>query len=184
MILFAIVLFGWCAEFFCFFFSLFFFKRGSRGGGDRGSGPPPPWDLSEVGSCVEAWWVHVGEGVQRLFSTYYYQIFSGSLRTPALYKCITYIHTSKFNIQYGTAILSLYFPYPNYERIQLPIPCFMKRHSCPELHNFTPFKTKVFWGRTPRPPLTHHIIKLPWCHLYRFQLYKRPCPTENKLVYR
>ena len=28
-------------------------------------GPDPPWDLSEVGSCVEAWWV--GEGVQWLF---------------------------------------------------------------------------------------------------------------------
>ena len=34
-----------------------------RGGGFRT--PPPPWDLSEVGSCVDIWWV--GEGVQRLF---------------------------------------------------------------------------------------------------------------------
>ena len=27
--------------------------------------PPPPWDLSEVGSCVDIWWVR--ERVQRLF---------------------------------------------------------------------------------------------------------------------
>ena len=33
--------------------------------GDRGSGPPPPRDLSGVGSCVDA--SLVGEGVQRLF---------------------------------------------------------------------------------------------------------------------
>ena len=45
-------------------------KRGSRGG-DRGSGPP--WDLSEVGSCVEAW--RAGEGVHGLFLPYYYLFF-------------------------------------------------------------------------------------------------------------
>ena len=83
---------------------------------DRGSRPPPPPPLRFVrgGSCVEAWWV--GEGVQRLFSTYHYQFVSGSLRSPVIYNHITYIHTSKFNIQYGTVILSLYFPYPYYEK--------------------------------------------------------------------
>ena len=55
-----------------------------EGGGGTG-GPEPPWDLSEVGSCVEAWWVG-GVGVQRLFSPNYKQFFSGSLRSPVLYK--------------------------------------------------------------------------------------------------
>ena len=36
-------------------------------------GPDPPWDLSEVGSCVDIWWV--GEGVQMLFSSYFYRFF-------------------------------------------------------------------------------------------------------------
>ena len=41
---------------------------------------------------------------------------AGSIRLPVLYKHITCIHTSKFNVQYGTVILFLYFPYPNYEK--------------------------------------------------------------------
>ena len=57
------------------------------------------------------------------------------------------------------------------KRIQLTIPCFHERassyFSCLKLHDFTPFKTKIFWGRTPwPPPPPRHInnIKLP-CHL-------------------
>ena len=50
------------------------FKRGSRGGTGVRT-PPPPWDLSEVWSCVEAWWVW--EGVQQFFLPYYYHFFSG-----------------------------------------------------------------------------------------------------------
>ena len=51
--------------------------------------------------------------------------------------------------------------------IQLFIPCFYERASwylyCLELHDFTPFKPKIFWGRTPRPPLpdTFTISKVP-----------------------
>ena len=88
-------------------------KRGSRGGGTGGP-DPPPWDLSEVGSCVEAWWV--GEGVQRLFLPYYSHFFFGSLRSPVLYKHITFYTYYKLNVQYGTVILSLYPPYPNYDK--------------------------------------------------------------------
>ena len=158
--------------------------RIQRGGGGTGvrNPPPPPWDFPETGSCVEAWWV--GEGVQRLFSLYYY------LRSPVLYKRITYIHTFKFNIQYGTVILSLYsITLILMERIQLTIPCCHERassyFSCLKLHDFTPFKTKIFCGRTPWPPPRHiYNIKLP-CHLCVYverglQLYKRPCPTEKK----
>ena len=48
------------------------------------------------------------------------------------------------------------------KRIQLPIPCIHERafsyFSCPELHDFTPFKTKNFWGRTPSlPPSSTHL---------------------------
>ena len=43
--------------------------RGSRGGG----GFRTPWDLTEVGSYVDVWWV--GEGVQRLFLSCYYNFF-------------------------------------------------------------------------------------------------------------
>ena len=97
--------------------------------------------------------------------------------------------TSKFHTQYGTVILSLYSPYPNYyyEKIQLPIPCIHERafsyFSCPELHDFTPFKTKKFWGRTPLIDILYNI-KLP-CHLYvsvekRFHLYKK----KNTMPYR
>ena len=160
-------------------------KRGSRGG-DRGS-RPPPWDLSEVGSCVEAWWV--GEGVQRLFSLYYYQFF-----------------LARFARKYYTKVLHIYilsssifshpfsiFPLSLMKRIQLTISCFHERassyFSCLKLHDFTPFKTKIFWGRTPWPPPPRHgyNIKLP-CHLCAcvergLKLYKRPCPTEKACTF-
>ena len=42
-------------------------------------------------------------------------------------KHITCIHTSKSNVQYGTVILFLYFPYRKYEKNQLPLPCFYER---------------------------------------------------------
>ena len=48
--------------------------------------------------------------------TYTCHFFSGSLRSPVLYKHITCIHIPKFNVQYGIVIIFLYFPYPNYEQ--------------------------------------------------------------------
>ena len=42
--------------------------------------------------------------------------FPGALRSPISYKPYTCIHTSKFNVQFGKVILSLYFPYPNYKK--------------------------------------------------------------------
>ena len=49
--------------------------RGSGGGRDRAGvrKPPPPWDLSEMGSGVDIWWI--GEGVQRLLLSYSYIFF-------------------------------------------------------------------------------------------------------------
>ena len=110
-------------------------------------GSGPTWDLSEVGSCVEAWWVHVGEGSKGCFQLIII-IFFWLASSPVLYKRITYIHTSKCNIFSMERSSFLYISIIQImKRIQLPIPCFMKRHSCPELHDFTPFKTKIFWGR-------------------------------------
>ena len=51
-------------------FTLLIHARIQRG--DRGSGPPPR-DLSEAGSCVDDLWI--GEGVQRLFVSYYNNFF-------------------------------------------------------------------------------------------------------------
>ena len=72
--------------------------RIQRGGGDRGS--RPPWDLSEVGSCVDVWWV--GEGVQGLFLSYYYNFFLASFARHyyTQSKCLEYLSviTSKFQV--------------------------------------------------------------------------------------
>ena len=62
--------------------------RIQRGGGSG----HPPWDLSEVWSCVEARWVW--EGVQQLFLPYYYHFFLAS-----------------FARQYYTNILLYYYMY-------------------------------------------------------------------------
>ena len=114
--------------------------------GGTGVRTPPPSDLSEMGSCVEAWWEE--EEVQRLFLPYYYHFFSGSLRSPILYNHITCKHTCKINVQYWTVILSLYmyFPNPNYEKNTT----FMKVFFL-ELHDFTPFQPKYIRGKTPSP---------------------------------
>ena len=53
----------------------FSYMRGFRGGrGGPGSGHPPPWDLSGGVLCTDDLWV--GEGVQRLFLSYYYNFFT------------------------------------------------------------------------------------------------------------
>ena len=169
-------------------------KRGSRGG-DRGSGPPPPlWDLSEVGSCVEAWWV--GEGSNSCFYLIIINFFWLASLDSILYKHIsTCIHTSKSNVQHGTVTLSLYFPYPNHEKIPFshPLVAFIKRH----FHIYLVSKytilhqvnQKFSGGGSPNPLLdTFTISKLPCplcvCEERGLQLYNRPCPIGNKLVWK
>ena len=49
--------------------------------------------------------------------------------------------------------------------VQLSIPCFYDRafsflFFCLELHDFTPFKPNIFWGRAPRPPSPRHIYNV------------------------
>ena len=125
-------------------------KRGSRGGG--GSGPPPPWDLSEVGSCVEAWWEHMLErGSNGCLSFFFDSPVLNVLHIYILSSSIFRMERSSF--LYITLVLM--------KRIQLTIPCFHERASsyfpCLKLHDFTPFKTKIFWGRTPWPPSPTHL---------------------------
>ena len=60
--------------------------RGFRGGGGGGSPDPTPWDLSEVGSFVDVWWV--GAGVQRLFLTYFILLLYFFLFYIKMYKCL------------------------------------------------------------------------------------------------
>ena len=91
-------------------------------GGYRGSGPPPPWDLSEVGSCVEAWWV--GEGVQRLFLPYYFLFFLARFARQyiiQIYYMYTYFHV-QCSVWNGHPFSI--FPYPN----NFPPLAFMKEH--------------------------------------------------------
>ena len=102
-----------------------------------------------------------------LFLPYCYQFFSGSLRSPVLYKHISRIHTSKLNVQYGTVFLSLYFPYTKYEKkIQLSIPCFYERafsYFYTILHHLSKNFSE---GGPPHPSWTHlqyknyHVISL------------------------
>ena len=76
-------------------------------GGDRGSGPP----LRFVRGGVLCRGLTSRRGGPTVVFTLLLSFFSGSLRLPVLYKFITSKDTSKLNVQYGTAILSIYvFP--------------------------------------------------------------------------
>ena len=78
------------------------------------------------------------------------------------------------------------------KRIQLPISCFYERafsySSRLKLHDFTPFKSKILWGRTPRPPPFHDTFTISKTTMSRdmrgcverLSITKRPSPTENK----
>ena len=148
--------------------------------GDTGSGtpPPPPWDLSELGSCVEALWV--GEGVQRLFLPYYYQFFSARFaRQWYTYILRVHVYTYyKLNVQYGTVILSLYFPYPNYDKNPTSNPLLLGIFIF-FLSRITRFYAwKISGGGPPHPPIPNifRISNLP-CHLCLCVERDLPCPN-------
>ena len=128
--------------------------EGRTGGPD----PPPPWDLSEVVSCVEVW--GAGEGVQRMFLSYFDNFFwlaplASIIHTVNIWKIRI---TSKFK---GLPLLPSYTVIPGF--YESAISMFI----CLKLHDFTPFKPIFFWGRTPNPPpykLTHFtkLRQSPW----------------------
>ena len=87
-------------------------------------------------------------------------------RSPILYKQITCMYTSNFNVQYGTVILSLYFPHPNYEKNPTCHPLLLwKGIFIFFLSRITRFYT-IYLGEEPQPPFpyTFTISKLP-CHM-------------------
>ena len=114
--------------------------RIQRGGGG-GPDPPPP-EIFRGGVLCRG--LMGRRGGPTVVFTLLLSIFSGSLRSPVLYKRITYIHTFKFNIQSSFLYITLIFM----KRIQLTISCFHERassyFSCLKLHDFTSFKTKIF----------------------------------------
>ena len=119
--------------------------RGSRGeGGDRGPDPPPPpRNLSEVGYCVDVWLV--GEGVQMLFLSYYYNFFLARFVRQYYRKSKCLKNSNHFQV-----------PSPFSQIVIHAISGFYESaFSCLFLSKITRFNTihtKMFWGRTPRPP--------------------------------
>ena len=80
------------------------------GGGDRGSGPP----LRFVRGGVLCRGLMGGRGGPTFFFTLFLSIFSARFaRKTNILLVYTYY---KLNVQYGTVILSLYSPYPNYDK--------------------------------------------------------------------
>ena len=115
-----------------------------------------------MGSCVEVWWI--GEGVQRLCLPYYCHFFWLASLASLIQTYYIYTH---FQVQ--CSLLNGH-PFSNIpliqimKRIQLPISCFYERtfsyFSRLKLHDFTPFKSKILWGRTPRPPPFHDTFTI------------------------
>ena len=124
-----------------------------------------------------------------IFLPYYYLFFYYLFFWLASPASITCIHTSMFNVQYGTVILSLYFPYPN----NFPSLAFMKEHFYIFLVRITRFYTiylsqRFSRGGTPVPiPLHIYNIKtiMSYACLCREGIavvQKDHAPTKNKLV--
>ena len=121
-----------------------FWIRPWGGEGTEGPDTPPPWDLSEVGSCVEAWWV--GEEVQRLFYLtviFFFASLANLLRSMFIMEQSSFLYISCFQTM---------------KRIQISILCFYERafsyFSCLQLHDFTLHHLRQkFSGWTPTAPL-------------------------------
>ena len=110
------------------------------GGGGQGSDPPPPifdrdWVLC---TCL---WIEVA--VQRLFLSYYYQLFIIKYYTYILHLYI--LSRSMFSMERSSFLYISLIQIK--KRIQFPIPCIYEMafsyFSCLELHEFTPFKAAV-----------------------------------------
>ena len=140
--------------------------------------------------------------------TYFKVKFVAERGTTILWICLLlYFFLARFARQYyKTYYIYTYFqvqcsvlnghPFSNIsliqimKRIQLPISCFYERaflyFSRLELHDFTPFKPKIFWGEPPDPFSTlHSQYQKPLCHMCgcveRLSITKRPVPIGNKV---
>ena len=118
-------------------------------GGDRGSGPPP-WHLSEVGSCVEVWWV--GEGVQRLCLPYYCNFFLAHFARQYYTNIYTYFQV-QCSVLNGHPFSNIYLNYeknPTSHLLLLWKGIFIFFSS--RITRFYTIQSENFLGRTPRPP--------------------------------
>ena len=128
--------------------------------------PPPPWDLSEAGSCVEVWWV--GEGVPRLCLPYYYHFFLARFARQ-YYTNILHVYILQSSIWHGTVILFYISLIQRIKRTNCPSLTVMKRYFpilfLSSLTRFYTIQAENFLGEHPQTPLpdTFTMSKLP-CH--------------------
>ena len=115
--------------------------------GDRGSRTPPPPDLSEVGSCVDVYWVR--EGVQRLFLSYYYNFFW--LASLAKLSIKHRVNVWKILITSKSLLPDRHKHTPGFHERAFPCLFYLK------LPDFTQFKPNIFWGSTSIPPPKKNI---------------------------
>ena len=115
-----------------------------------GPGAPPPLDLSEVGSCMDFWWIW--EGVLRWF---YLTLFIfvrlvspvSNIHRVNIWKILI---TSKFK-GHGTVNPDIIqFTIPGFHESAFPLPL------CLKIQDFTPYKPNIFWGPS-RPQYQQHI---------------------------
>ena len=157
-------------------------------GGGAGGGPDPPPPRWFVRGGV-LWRGLMGRRVRPtvvftlLFSVFFWLAsLAIIIQTYNMYM-YTYFQL-QLGVQYGTVILSLYFPYQNYEKNPTSHPLLLWKgthFSCLELHDFTPFKPKNFWRRTPRPPSpTHYNVICVFVYIGVCNCTKKHPPTKNK----
>ena len=114
---------------------------------------PAPLDFSEVGSCVDIWWV--GEGSKGCF----YLIFIIFFWLAPLASIIHSVNIWKIRI---TCKFKMVIRSPVMHTIAGFHASAISMFILSQTHDFTPFKPKKFWERTS--PL--------WHKLHIFQFYK------------
>ena len=157
-------------------------------GGDRGSRPP----LRFVRGDVLCRGLTGMRGGQTIIFTLLLSIFFPDRFARQYYTNITHVFilpSSMFSME-RLSFLYISFIQIMKKIVQLSIPCFYDRAFSffgLELHDFTPFKPNIFWGRAPRPPFPRHIYNvkttMPSVCVERkgLAIERRSCPTENNL---
>ena len=151
---------------FWYYRRLFDNKRGSRAweGGGRGSGPPPLRFVRDWVLCRGLTGWRGGPMILFILSLpFFLARFARQYYTNILHVFI--LPSSIFNME-RSSFLHVSLIQIMKKKSNFPSIVFMKGHFllffCLELHNFTPFKPKVFWGGSPNPlplPDTFYNIK-------------------------
>ena len=150
-------------------------------GGGVQNPPPPPWDLSRGGVLCRG--LMGRRGGPTVVFTLLLTYFWGPLRSPILYKHITYIYVLQAQCSVWNGHPFSIFPLSKlWQESNLQSLAFraFSYFSCLELHDFIPFKLEIFWRRTPAPiPNTFTLSNLP-CHLCICVERDLPCLTPRK----